>query len=226
MPSNRREFLTRAARALGSGALCTSTAAPKDLLANVAWPEELFGKALFAKMKWFNQPASATQSGDQLVVRTKPKTDYWRKTFYDYVTDNGHFFFLPVIGDFALGKLCRRKIQRALRSGRADGADRQQQLAEVRPRTRRSYRSRQRRPYTRVLRLVHHSRHHHERTAVVAHRSKRLFPRSFLLSRRQSLISTRLGYLPMPASVDAGTMCCSPEGAGFESTFDQIRFTH
>ena len=48
MPSNRREFLTRAARALGSGALCTSTAAPKDLLATVAWPEELFGKALFA----------------------------------------------------------------------------------------------------------------------------------------------------------------------------------
>src|SRR5438034_8769493 len=66
MPSNRREFLTRAARALGSGALCTSTAAPKDLLATVAWPEELFGKALFAKMKWFNEPASATQSGDQL----------------------------------------------------------------------------------------------------------------------------------------------------------------
>src|SRR5438046_1019620 len=49
MPSNRREFLTRAARALGSGALCTSTAAPKDLLANVAWPEELFGKATFAR---------------------------------------------------------------------------------------------------------------------------------------------------------------------------------
>jgi len=53
-------------------------------------------------MKWFNEPASARQSGDQLVVRTKPKTDYWRKTFYDYVTDNGHFFFLQVAGDFTL----------------------------------------------------------------------------------------------------------------------------
>ncbi|PYT78269.1 MAG: hypothetical protein DMG41_14360 [Acidobacteria bacterium] len=122
--------------------------------------------------------------------------------------------------------MCRRKIRRALRSGRADGADRQQQLAEVRPRTRRSYRSRQRRPYTRVLRLVHHSRHHHERTAVVAHRSKRLFPRSFCSFDGKDFISTRLGYLPMPASVDAGIMCCSPEGAGCESTFDQIRLTH
>ena len=45
MPSNRREFLTRAARALGSCALCTYPAAPKDLQANVA--EEPFGKALF-----------------------------------------------------------------------------------------------------------------------------------------------------------------------------------
>lgn len=143
MPSNRREFLTRAARVLGSGALCTCAAAPEDLRANVAWPGKLFGKAPFAKVKWFNEPASATQSGDQLVVRTKPKTDYWR---HDYVPDNGHFFFLPVIVS-----------------------------------------SRKRRPYPRVLRLVHHPRYHHERTAVVAHRPKRLFPRGFLLSRRQKL---------------------------------------
>src|SRR5207253_9021818 len=34
-------------------------------------------------------PASAKQSGDQLVVTTKPKTDYWRKTFYEYVADSG-----------------------------------------------------------------------------------------------------------------------------------------
>jgi uncharacterized protein len=34
---------------------------------------------------------------------------------------------------------------------------------------------------------------------------------------------TPLGYLPLQAPVDAGIMCCSPEGTGFESTFDQIR---
>ncbi len=51
-------------------------------------------------MKWFNEPAVAKPSGDQLVVTSKSKTDFWRKTFYDYVTDNGHFFFLPVAGDF------------------------------------------------------------------------------------------------------------------------------
>jgi regulation of enolase protein 1 (concanavalin A-like superfamily) len=39
----------------------------------------------------------------------------------------------------------------------------------------------------------------------------------------KNFTSTRLGYLPLQASVDAGIMCCSPEGNGFEATFDQIR---
>jgi uncharacterized protein len=226
MPSNRREFLTRAARALGSGALCTSTAAPKDLLANVAWPEELFGRALFAKMKWFNEPASATQSGDQLVVRTKPKTDYWRKTFYDYVTDNGHFFFLPVIGDFALkscvagkygalydqaGLMVRIDSSNWLKCGR-ELVDRIGHASVVLTRefsdwsTIRGITTRE--PlWWRIVR-------------------KDSSLEVFYSLDGKDFISTRLGYLPMPASVDAGIMCCSPEGAGFESTFDQIRLTH
>jgi regulation of enolase protein 1 (concanavalin A-like superfamily) len=34
-----------------------------------------------------------------LLVRSRPKTDFWRKTFYGYVTDNGHFFRLTAAGD-------------------------------------------------------------------------------------------------------------------------------
>lgn len=33
----------------------------------------------------------------------------------------------------------------------------------------------------------------------------------------------RLGYLPLQAAVDVGIMCCSPEGTGFNCTFDEIR---
>jgi regulation of enolase protein 1 (concanavalin A-like superfamily) len=36
-------------------------------------------------------------------------------------------------------------------------------------------------------------------------------------------MNNRLGYLPLQATVDAGIMCCSPEGAGFECAFDEIR---
>jgi uncharacterized protein len=101
-PSNRRQFLTRAA-ALSCGALCNNMliAHPHPAPAAPRPPnEQLSGKSLLTKMKWFNEPASAKQSSDQLIVTTKPKTDFWRKTFYDYVTNNGHFFFLPVTGDF------------------------------------------------------------------------------------------------------------------------------
>jgi uncharacterized protein len=56
--------------------------------------------ALIARMQWMNEPASSTKSGDQMMVRSRGKTDFWRKTFYGYITDNGHFFHLSVGGDF------------------------------------------------------------------------------------------------------------------------------
>jgi regulation of enolase protein 1 (concanavalin A-like superfamily) len=33
----------------------------------------------------------------------------------------------------------------------------------------------------------------------------------------------RLGYLDLPATVDVGVMCCSPERAGLEATFRDFR---
>jgi hypothetical protein len=33
----------------------------------------------------------------------------------------------------------------------------------------------------------------------------------------------RLGYLDLPATVDVGVMCCSPERAGLEATFRSFR---
>src|SRR5262249_24609826 len=77
MHSNRRQFLTHAA-ALSCGALCCDLAVANDLAPTPpALPAEaqLSGKSLLAKMKWFNEPASVKQSGDQLVVTSKAKTD-------------------------------------------------------------------------------------------------------------------------------------------------------
>ena len=31
-----------------------------------------------------------------------PKTDFWRKAYYGYITDNGHFFHMRAEGDFVL----------------------------------------------------------------------------------------------------------------------------
>jgi len=31
-------------------------------------------------MKWYNEPSSWHQEGERLLVKSDPKTDFWRKT--------------------------------------------------------------------------------------------------------------------------------------------------
>jgi regulation of enolase protein 1 (concanavalin A-like superfamily) len=226
MNSNRRQFLARGVAL--SGAFCTSLAIARNHgeKATLLPPEsQLSGKALLAKMKWFNEPASVKQSGDQLLVTTKPKTDYWRKTFYDYITDNGHFFFLPVAGDFTLesrvaGKYAALYDQAGLMV-RLDSSNWLKCGLEL------------------VDGIGHASvvvtREFSDWSTVRGVTAKepvwwRIVRKGSSLEALYSLdgknfVSTRLGYLPLPASVDAGIMCCSPEGSGFDSTFDELRLT-
>ena len=49
---------------------------------------------------WLNEPASWSQSGRTLTMRAEAKTDFWRKTFFGYITDNGHLLGRRVEGDF------------------------------------------------------------------------------------------------------------------------------
>jgi hypothetical protein len=184
---------------------------------------QLSGKSLFARMKWFNQPTSAKQSGERIVVTTKAKTDFWRKTFYDYVTDNGHFFFLPVAGDFTFesrvaGKYAALYDQAGLMV-RIDSANWMKCGLEL------------------VDSIGHASvvvtRDFSDWSTVRGITTNdpiwwRIVRKGSSLEVLYSLdgknfTSTRLGYLPLQASVDAGIMCCSPEGAGFDCTFDEIR---
>src|SRR6266849_9797760 len=222
--ANRRVFLTQAA-ALSCGVLWNDSTMAKTLTpALAAWVSEsqLSGKSLLAKMKWLNEPGSAKQSGEQLAVTTKPKTDFWRKTFYDYVTDNGHFFFLPVTGDFTFesrvaGKYAALYDQAGLMV-RIDSSTWLKCGLEL------------------VDGIGHASvvvtRDFSNWSTVRGVPTKD--PLWWRIVRKGSSLevlfspdgrnftSTRLGYLPLQASVEAGIMCCSPEGTGFESTFDEL----
>jgi uncharacterized protein len=51
-------------------------------------------------MNWFNEPAICFRDGEQLAIRTAPGTDFWRKTHYGFIRDNGHFLPHRVEGDF------------------------------------------------------------------------------------------------------------------------------
>ncbi len=51
-------------------------------------------------MQWYNEPRSWEQRDNRVIVTTDPKTDFWRKTHYGFIRDNGHLFYRQVKGDF------------------------------------------------------------------------------------------------------------------------------
>jgi uncharacterized protein len=51
-------------------------------------------------MKWMNEPTYWDINGKTIAVKTSPKTDFWRKTHYGFIRDNGHFYYQEVLGDF------------------------------------------------------------------------------------------------------------------------------
>jgi regulation of enolase protein 1 (concanavalin A-like superfamily) len=51
---------------------------------------------------WLNPPLITRYDGDELVVTTDDQTDFWRKTEYGFIRDNGHFAYQTVAGDFSV----------------------------------------------------------------------------------------------------------------------------
>lgn len=51
-------------------------------------------------MQWFNEPQRWQQSGEVLHVTADANTDFWRKTHYGFIRDNGHVYYAHVTGDF------------------------------------------------------------------------------------------------------------------------------
>jgi regulation of enolase protein 1 (concanavalin A-like superfamily) len=51
-------------------------------------------------MTWLNEPRNWKQENDHLFVFADTHTDFWRKTHYGFVRDNGHFYYEGVSGNF------------------------------------------------------------------------------------------------------------------------------
>ena len=51
-------------------------------------------------MKWYNEPPIWTEQEQILTVTSGLNTDFWRKTHYGFIRDNGHFYYQTVTGDF------------------------------------------------------------------------------------------------------------------------------
>ena len=51
-------------------------------------------------MDWLNPPPAWEERDGALTVTTAPRTDFWRRTHYGFVRDNGHVYAREVTGDF------------------------------------------------------------------------------------------------------------------------------
>lgn len=56
---------------------------------------------MFETMEWFQEPTDWVMNDQRLEVHTNFQTDFWRKTHYGFIRDNGHFFYQRVKGDFS-----------------------------------------------------------------------------------------------------------------------------
>jgi hypothetical protein len=214
--TTRRIFIAQTVAACTAG---LSAAALAEAGAN----PEGSGRALLDRMKWLNEPASAKPSGDQLVVVSRPKTDFWRKTFYGYITDNGHLFHLPVAGDFILesrvtgqygalydqaGLMVRVDASNWLKCGieLVDGIGHASVVVT------RDYSD-----WSTVRGITHK-----DPTWWRVVRKGSCLEALYSLDGK-NYTSIRLGYLDLPDTLNVGVMCAAPEGPGFECRFDELK---
>jgi uncharacterized protein len=175
---------------------------------------------------WTTAPAYAQQDGDTLRVKTAPGTDFWRVTHYGFIRDNGHFLPQTVSGDFVAeldvrgeyrdqydqaGLMLRvsetvwlkcgieyvnglQNLSAVVTNGQSDWSVVPLGVA----------------PSSIRLRLTRRGE-----TAEV----QACVPSEGEAAHWQML---RLAWLPLPAEVQIGPMCASPDGQGFEAAFGPL----
>lgn len=213
MSGTRREFL---------GAAATIAAAAPLLAANEPPVVRRTGGDLLSRMSWLNPPANENFGEGTLRVRSRGKTDFWRKTFYGYINDNGHFMHTSVAGDFLFqaridgnygalydqaGLMVRLDEKRWMKCG-TELVENKRWASVVFTHDFSDWSTMddltQRGPvYWRVVR---------QKDSIEARCS----------IDGEKYVTVRQGYFPAQQKVMVGVMCCAPEGPGFDVSFDQL----
>ncbi len=177
---------------------------------------------MFSDMHWFNPPAAWDDQAGCLTVTTAPKSDFWRKTHYGFTRDNGHFFYREVQGDFTVeirvdgrykdlydqaGLMLRVDEENWIKTG-IEFFDHQQHASAVVTRqfSDWSVTPLDGEPASLWLRVT--------RKAEAVEVFYSLDGQNFTL--------LRLAYLVPSAVTQVGPMCASPDGAGFQITFQDF----
>lgn len=176
-------------------------------------------------MEWLNEPPAWRDEGGELSVATGEKTDFWRKTHYGFVRDDGHLRYRTVTGDFTAsvlfsgsyeklydqaGLMVRIDEENWVKAG-IEFVDGRQMLSVV---VTRDFSDWSTAPGPSgsewlALRITRHGQ---------AMRVEGALP-----SPRPNYTLLRLAHLPIGDAVKVGPMCCSPERAGFKAKFRGFR---
>ena len=173
-------------------------------------------------MKWLNEPLKWNIQNDTIEVTSIQNTDFWRKTHYGFIRDNGHFYYQQVRGDFIAevkvsgdyqnlydqaGLMVRLDSDNWLKCG-IELVEGMQQISAV---VTRDYSDwsivpMPDNPAAIWLRVTRQG------DAIEIYYS--------LDGEQYTMI--RMAYLTLVKAVDVGIMCASPEGKGFVTTFEQF----
>jgi uncharacterized protein len=184
----------------------------------------LEGNQLVDKLAWFNAPASVNLGpGGTVTAKSKPRTDFWRKTFFGYVTNNGHFFYLPVFGEFRFqarvngkyaalydqaGLMVRLDDQRWMKCG-SEYVEGKRWASVVFTHEFSDWSTMEDVSQTDAV----YWRVERKKDSIEAQCSKD----------GVKFQTIRQGYFPPFVEVQVGIMCAAPEGGGFDATFDELR---
>ena len=176
---------------------------------------------------WLNPPSHWQRLDGGLIVTTDDRTDFWRKTEYGFIRDNGHFAQRTVVGDFSVevtfagkyrtlydqaGLMIRLDADRWIKTG-IEFVDESMNFSTVVTND------------TSDWSLIPLS----ERPDVEAIRAR--------LVRKGSTVSTafrrpdghwqtaRVAGFPSEPQCQVGVMCCSPQRAGLEVRFSDFSVT-
>jgi len=183
------------------------------------------GGDLLSRMTWLNPPAGEFYDTGTVTVRCKGKTDFWRKTFYGYINDNGHFLHLPVSGEFQFqarvngnysqlydqaGIMVRLDERHWMKCG-SEFFDNKRWASVV---------------FTHDFSDWSTMEDLFQNGAVYWRVLRKKDSLEVQLSKDGEVFTTiRQGYFPATVQVDVGVMCAAPEGSGFDSTFDQLEIS-
>ncbi|BAZ36643.1 hypothetical protein NIES4101_25620 (plasmid) [Calothrix sp. NIES-4101] len=177
------------------------------------------------QMKWYNEPSTWNKQAKIISVTAGAKTDFWQKTHYNFMRDNGNFYYQEVKGNFTsevkiigqyqalydqAGLMIRENENTWLKCG-IEYVEGVQNVSAV---VTRDYSD---------WSVVPLSQPPVALWLRVQRRAETLEVQYSLDGENYQML--RLAYLTHTETIQVGLMCASPQGEGFSVAFEDFKIT-